>query len=79
MLAEDPTSQAGVLTEATIACPLCGQEAREAMPENACLYFYVCPGCGARLKPLPGDCCVFCSYADRPCPPKAADLRRSAL
>ena len=28
-----------------------------------------CPGCGARLKPKPGDCCVFCSYGSVPCPP----------
>ena len=26
-------------------------------------------GCGTRLKPLAGDCCVFCSYGSVPCPP----------
>ncbi|MGE7197418.1 GDCCVxC domain-containing (seleno)protein [Brevundimonas sp.] len=26
-----------------------------------------------KLKPLPGDCCVFCSYADVPCPPIQED------
>ena len=26
-------------------------------------------GCGAVLKPKPGDCCVYCSYGDIPCPP----------
>jgi uncharacterized protein (DUF4415 family) len=26
-------------------------------------------GRGALLKPKPGDCCVFCSYGDVPCPP----------
>ena len=31
-------------------------------------YFH-CRHCGAVLKPLPGDCCVFCSYGDVPCPP----------
>ena len=59
-----------VETNATITCPLCGIETREVMPENACQYLYVCPGCGALLKPKPGDCCVFCSYADVMCPPK---------
>ena len=54
---------------ATITCPKCGHAAREAMPTDACLYFYDCKGCGELLKPKPGDCCVFCSYADRPCPP----------
>ncbi|MDY0329290.1 MAG: GDCCVxC domain-containing (seleno)protein [Thiomonas sp.] len=27
------------------------------------------PACGAELRPLPGDCCVFCSYGSVPCPP----------
>jgi len=39
------------------------------MPTDASQYFYDCPACGAVLKPLAGDCCVFCSYADVPCPP----------
>ena len=29
------------------------------MPTDACQFFYDCKGCGARLKPKPGDCCVF--------------------
>jgi hypothetical protein len=29
---------------------------------------YQCVSCGALLKPKPGDCCVFCSYADIHCP-----------
>ena len=32
-------------------------------------FFYDCKGCGQRLKPHPGDCCVFCSYGSVPCPP----------
>ena len=39
------------------------------MPTDACQFFYDCKGCGAVLKPLQGDFCVFCSYADVPCPP----------
>jgi hypothetical protein len=54
---------------AAITCPRCGHRAVETMPEDACQYFYDCRGCGDVLKPKPGDCCVFCSYADRPCPP----------
>jgi len=57
-------------TDATITCPLCGTQAREAMPDNACQRLYVCTGCGELLKPKPGDCCVFCSHADARCPPK---------
>ena len=32
------------------------------MPTDACQFFYDCNDCGERLKPLAGDCCVFCSY-----------------
>jgi hypothetical protein len=39
------------------------------MPADACQYFYDCKGCGAVLKPMAGDCCVFCSYGDVACPP----------
>ncbi|MGY3689651.1 GDCCVxC domain-containing (seleno)protein [Vibrio coralliilyticus] len=39
------------------------------MPDNACVYFYECKSCGGLLKPLAGDCCVFCSYGTIPCPP----------
>ncbi len=53
----------------TITCPQCGHREREEMPTNACQYFYDCKGCGAVLKPLAGDCCVYCSYADKKCPP----------
>jgi len=40
------------------------------MPTDACRFFYTCSNCGMTLKPKPGDCCVFCSYADQKCPPK---------
>ncbi len=32
-----------------------------------------CAGCGTKLKPKPGDCCVFCSYGSVPCPPIQAE------
>ena len=53
----------------TITCPHCGHRSSERMPADACQFFYDCKGCGARLKPLPGHCCVFCSYGNVPCPP----------
>jgi hypothetical protein len=31
--------------ESVITCPLCGTQARENMPENACQHFYRCTGC----------------------------------
>ena len=52
-----------------IVCPKCGHAETEAMPTDACQYFYDCKGCGAVLKPLSGDCCVFCSFGSTPCPP----------
>ncbi|HEY2538078.1 MAG TPA: GDCCVxC domain-containing (seleno)protein [Stellaceae bacterium] len=52
-----------------IICPSCGHAKPETMPTEACQFFYDCEGCGAVLKPNPGDCCVFCSYGSLPCPP----------
>ena len=60
------------VTEATITCPACGHASLEPMPTDACLFFYTCPGCETRLRPLAGDCCVFCSYSPELCPPKQA-------
>jgi hypothetical protein len=63
---------AAVHVESVITCPVCGHEAREQMPTDACQIFYVCAGCGKRLRPAPGDCCVFCSFGSTPCPWKQA-------
>ena len=46
------------------------------MPDDACVFFYECPHCKIVLRPLPGDCCVFCSYGDHQCTPKLASLGR---
>jgi hypothetical protein len=61
---------ATVELESVLTCPVCGHQARERMPTDACQFFYVCAGCGERLRPAPGDCCVFCSFGDTPCPPQ---------
>jgi transcription elongation factor Elf1 len=55
--------------ESILTCPKCSHQAVETMPTDACQFFYDCKGCGQRLKPLVGDCCVFCSYGSVPCPP----------
>ena len=57
-----------ITLEATITCPQCGFASEETMATNACEYYYVCKHCGVLLKPKPGDCCVYCSYADVKCP-----------
>jgi hypothetical protein len=53
----------------TITCPACSHSSTERMPADACQIAYDCKSCGARLNPKVGDCCVYCSYGDVPCPP----------
>lgn len=52
----------------TITCPNCGNKKNELMPTDACVYFYPCEKCETILKPLNGDCCVYCSYGTVKCP-----------
>ncbi len=59
-----------VILESVLSCPHCGVARREAMPTDACQFYWECPNCNALLRPHPGDCCVFCSYGTVPCPPK---------
>ena len=61
-----------VVLEARLTCPACGDVGAAVMPTAACAWFHRCAACGTTLTPLPGDCCVFCSYADVPCPPVQA-------
>ena len=58
-----------IKTHSTITCPVCGHRAILKMPEDSCQIFYECPNCKTLLKPIMGDCCVFCSYGDVKCPP----------
>jgi hypothetical protein len=77
-----------IVMRSTLTCPLCGAVRTEAMPTDACQYYYQCTACLALLTPRPGDCCVFCSYGDVACPPRqfagnsdcggACDARRGA-
>lgn len=57
------------LLTSTLTCPVCAHQQTEQMPTDACQYFYECPGCHTVLKPLAGDCCVYCSYGTVSCPP----------
>jgi hypothetical protein len=50
--------------ESTITCPECKHQATETMLTDVCQFF--CKGCGMRIKPLTGACCVFCSYGPVP-------------
>ncbi len=58
--------------KSVITCPKCGNSKEETMPEDSCQFFYECEFCGEVLKPLEGDCCVYCSYGSVPCPPVQA-------
>ncbi|MCW9023996.1 MAG: hypothetical protein OQK73_04875 [Gammaproteobacteria bacterium] len=62
-----------VILESTLTCPHCQHTETMTMPTDHCLFFHECNHCGVLLKPRPGDCCVFCSYADIPCPPIQED------
>jgi hypothetical protein len=62
-----------VTTTAELTCPACGGKQTAEMPTDACQYFYDCQICGAVMRPKPGDCCVFCSYADVRCPSRQTE------
>lgn len=64
---ERPATEVGFLT-----CPRCGSEAPARMPDDACVVRWTCPACASEVRPRTGDCCVFCSYGSRPCPPERA-------
>ncbi|HMU21991.1 MAG TPA: GDCCVxC domain-containing (seleno)protein [Sphingorhabdus sp.] len=66
-------SETDIILESTLTCPVCGTSKTETMPTNACQFFYDCTGCGTVLRPLTGDCCVFCSYGTVKCPPIQQD------
>jgi hypothetical protein len=61
------------ILQSTITCPECDTKSTETMPTNSCQYFWKCPSCKEVIKPKKGDCCVFCSYGDNPCPPVQND------
>lgn len=62
-----------IVAKSTLTCPQCDQVAHETMPVDACQFFYECAACKTLLTPLPGDCCVFCSYGSVKCPPVQAN------
>ena len=65
----NPGLEMDIILKSIITCPQCGYRKEESMPANACQYLYECEQCKTKLKPKPGDCCVFCSFGTVPCPP----------
>jgi hypothetical protein len=55
--------------QSVITCPICQHKKEETMPTDACQFFYECVQCKNVLKPLKGDCCVYCSFGTVKCPP----------
>jgi hypothetical protein len=66
-----------VILQSVISCPECGHVKQETMPTDFCQWFYECEGCKTVLRPLAGDCCVFCSYGAHKCPPIQANAASS--
>ena len=62
-----------LLLKSVLTCPHCQHKKEETMPTDACQFFYECTHCKTLLKPLKGDCCVYCSYETVPCPPIQAN------
>jgi len=62
-----------MILKSTITCPNCKHSKTETMSTDSCQWFYECENCHTLLQPKHGDCCVFCSYADVPCPPIQAN------
>ena len=53
----------------TLTCPQCSDRTTRTMPQDACVIVAHCTACDATMRPRLGDCCVFCSYGNVPCPP----------
>ena len=68
---------ATLVLESVLTCPQCGHLKTEIMPTDACQFFYECEQCKTVLRPLGGDCCVFCSYGSVKCPPVQMQLHCS--
>lgn len=63
-----------VVTRTNLTCPKCGFVETLDTPLDYCLFFHTCTRCETRLRPLPGDCCVFCSYGEHHCIPRQREL-----
>ena len=62
-----------------ITCPGCHNHAVEVMPQDACIYLYECKSCQKLITPQKGDCCVFCSHGNNPCPTSQRERKAYAV
>jgi hypothetical protein len=56
-------------TKAKLTCPHCKETLTLQMPLDFCLIRYQCEKCEKYITPKKGDCCIFCSYSNKKCPP----------
>ncbi len=68
-MSEHTSSADSVILQSILTCPECGHSENEVMPTDACQFFYECKSCGILLRPMQGDCCVYCSFGSVVCPP----------
>lgn len=66
------STQTQIKLTAILTCPHCETEQKVTMPERQQQHYYKCTNeeCLADLAPTGDNDCVFCSYADTPCPYK---------
>lgn len=57
-----------MINDSILTCPKCGFKHKEKMQENTCQFSYRCPACEELVKVKQGECCVYCSHGDYPCP-----------
>ncbi|MFW9905608.1 MAG: GDCCVxC domain-containing (seleno)protein [Candidatus Thorarchaeota archaeon] len=57
-------------TNSILTCPHCNFSESLMMTANQCVIFHRCTNCNTVIRPQQGDCCIFCSYGDTPCPAK---------
>ena len=52
-----------MVLESVLTCPNCSHARQELMLTDVCQFFYERERCKALLRPLPGACCIYCSFA----------------
>ncbi len=57
-----------MIIDSILTCPNCNHKFQEQMPENTYQSSFRCAECKEVIKTKKGECCVYCSYGDYPCP-----------
>ncbi|MFW9990603.1 MAG: GDCCVxC domain-containing (seleno)protein [Candidatus Odinarchaeota archaeon] len=57
-----------VKIETRLKCPHCGLVEVVEMPLDRCIIRHECGYCQSVIVPKKGDCCIFCSHGNIPCP-----------